>query len=126
MGERVGIPVEVFGQDTNTQLADLTKKKNRDFSDVDTIISTIQFCNNDDRCVGILVQLPLPEKLVQHTSLIMQSIRPSKDVDALAGTTYGMDALGIIDFLGATPQAAMTLLHHYNLADIQGKVVSVI
>lgn len=126
MGARVWIPVEIFGQDEQTAFADLADQKTKDFYSLDTILETIAICNDDDRCVGILVQLPLPETLRTHADTIMQTIRPSKDVDALAGTLYGMDALGAIDFLGATPQAAMTLLDHYGLKDMEWKVVSVI
>lgn len=126
MGERTQIPVEIFGQGEESWFADLTNWKAQDFDSVETILDTIAFCNDDDRCVGILVQLPLPEHLWEHIDMIMQSIRPSKDVDALAGTVYGMDALGIVDFLGATPQAAMTLLDHYGLKDIAGKTVSIL
>jgi len=126
MGERTQIPVEIFGQGEESWLDDLKKWKEKDFNSVETILDTIAFCNDDDRCVGILVQLPLPEHLWEHVDLIMQSIRPSKDVDALAGTVYGMDALGIVDFLGATPQAAMTILDHYELKEMAGKTVSVL
>ena len=85
----------------------------------------IEFLNTDSQCVGIIVQLPLPDPLRVNTAHITQHITPSKDVDAMSGMTYGMDSFGTMDFLGATPQAAMTLLEQYDLAIGEGKIVSI-
>lgn len=74
----------------------------------------------------MIVQLPLPDPLRADTSKITQHIAPHKDVDAMGGMIYGLDSFGCVDFLGATPQAAMTLLQQYNLDNVWGKVVSIV
>lgn len=126
-GEDIGISVEIFGQDDNTSFDHLSeiKKKSQQWT-VEDIIQTIHFLNNDPACVGIIVQLPLPDPLREHTAKITQHIHPSKDIDAMGWMIYGMDSFGTIDFLGATPQAAMTLLKQYDLDNVRGKTVSIV
>lgn len=132
-GEDIGIPVEIFGQDAETKFDHLKNRKAKiSYRHPDAgqwqknIIELIEFLNTDSQCVGIIVQLPLPDPLWVDTARITQHISPYKDVDAMSGMTYGMDSFGTIDFLGATPQAAMTLLEQYDLADVRGKIVSVV
>lgn len=146
-GEDIGIGVEIFGQDNETNFEHLKEWKNavilnnvKDLRDIkdssakpqndnkqqEDIVALIQFLNSDDACVGIIVQLPLPDPLWTDTAKITQHIHPSKDIDAMGGMIYGMDSFGTIDFLGATPQAAMTLLKQYNLDNVRGKTVSII
>lgn len=126
-GEDIGINVEVFGQDTETDFPQLDSRKLKAKSWTQKeIIDLIQFLNSDPACVGIIVQLPLPDPLWADTSKITQHIDPSKDIDAMGGMIYGMDSFGTIDFLGATPQAAMTLLKEYDLDNVWGKMVSIV
>ncbi len=126
-GEDIGIAVEIFGQDTQTQFPHLASKKLQAANwKSEDIIETIQFLNIDPACVWIIVQLPLPDPLRGDTANITQHIHPSKDIDAMGGMIYGMDSFGTIDFLGATPQAAMTLLKQYDLDNVWGKMVSIV
>jgi len=82
------------------------------------IIDLIEFLNSDELCVGIIIQLPLPVDLISQTSYVASHISPSKDIDAMSATVYGMDTFDLIDFLGATPQAVMTLLKNYSLDNL--------
>jgi len=128
-GESVGIGVEIFGQNMETNFDHLTKQKivaNNQNLTAENLIKLIQFLNTDSACVWIIVQLPLPDPLRGDTAKITQYIDPSKDIDAMWGMIYGMDSFGTIDFLGATPQAAMTLLKTYNLDNVRGKTVSIV
>lgn len=126
-GEDIGIAVEIFGQDLETNFDHLKEWKSTAINwNSDAIIQLIQFLNTDTACVGIIVQLPLPDPLRADTAKITQHIHPSKDIDAMGGTIYGMDSFGTIDFLGATPQAAMTLLKQYDLDTVWGKTVSIV
>jgi len=126
-GEDIGIAVEIFGQDNESNFDHLQSRKNKatDWKG-DSIIELIQFLNTDPACVWIIVQLPLPDPLRTDTAKITQHIHPSKDIDAMGGMIYGMDSFGTIDFLGATPQAAMTLLKQYDLDSVRGKTVSIV
>lgn len=126
-GEDIGIAVEIFGQDLETNFDHLQEWKNNAISwNSHAIMQLIQFLNTDPACVWIIVQLPLPDPLRTDTAKITQHIHPSKDIDAMGGMIYGMDSFGTIDFLGATPQAAMTLLKQYDLDTVRGKTVSIV
>ncbi len=126
-GEDIGIGVEIFGQNTETDFPHLESYKHKATScKQEDIVALIQFLNNDPACVWIIVQLPLPDPLRDDTAKITQHIHPSKDIDAMGGMIYGMDSFGTIDFLGATPQAAMTLLQQYDLDNVRGKTVSIV
>lgn len=126
-GDNIGIAVEIFWQDDQTKFPYLSEQKlQAKHWTVDDIVQVINFLNNDPNCVGIIVQLPLPDPLWADTAKITQHIHPSKDIDAMGWMIYGMDSFGTIDFLGATPQAAMTLLKQYDLDNVWGKIVSIV
>lgn len=67
--ERIGVEVEVVG---------LAAK-----SSVEEILQTIKRVNADEKVQGMIVQLPLPERLDQEKEKIINSIDPKKDVDGL-------------------------------------------
>lgn len=66
--ERVGIELQLI------ELSSATKNE---------ILHLIKVLNNDYGVHGIMVQLPLPQELVQDKYEILQSINPEKDVDGL-------------------------------------------
>lgn len=127
-GRKIDIPVEIFGQENNqsTLFPHLHNRQHSNYHEPDSIIQLIEFLNQDKACKGIIIQLPLPTSLQEEQSQIMQYIAPSKDIDALAGVVYWLDSLDMIDFLGATPQAARTLLQAYNLDQLKSKTVTIL
>lgn len=87
-GESIGIKVEVFGQGIGAEeyfSKDETLQfyQKQDYDSVPKIIEIIQYLNFDKDCVGIIVQLPLPETFQQYQAQILSAIQPNKDVDGL-------------------------------------------
>ena len=82
------------------------------------LLSEIEKLNADEKVHGILVQLPLPKHISEEK--ILNSISPSKDVDAFHPENVGKIMLGKYAFLPCTPAGVMELLSFYNV-DIEGK-----
>ena len=82
------------------------------------LLATIERLNNDDNVHGILVQLPLPKHI--NEEVVINSIAPSKDVDAFHPENVGRIVTGKYTFLPCTPAGVMELLHYYNV-DVAGK-----
>jgi len=74
--------------------------------------------NEDDRVDGILVQLPLPERL-DAISLLYQ-IAPDKDADGLHPVNLGRLMRGEEGLRSCTPAGVMRLLQEYQI-DLKGK-----
>lgn len=72
------------------------------------LLERIAFLNDDPRIHGILVQLPLPPHIREDR--IIDSIRPSKDVDAFHPYNVGRMLVGTPVFLPATPAGIQQLL----------------
>jgi 5,10-methylene-tetrahydrofolate dehydrogenase/methenyl tetrahydrofolate cyclohydrolase len=92
-GETIGLPVIVFGQN---HIADYDRNQANTFDDVGIyvnqqydsigkIMELIKYLNYDKECVGIIVQLPLPEQFQPYKEQILAAITPEKDVDGLGG-----------------------------------------
>ncbi len=86
----------------------------------------IKYLNQDDECVGIIVQLPLPEQFVVYKEQLLAAITPQKDVDGLGGIVVGLSEIGLIDFVPATPKAVMYLLEQYKLDEFKGKTIAIL
>ncbi len=84
----------------------------------DELLAKISELNNDNNVHGILVQLPLPKHISEEN--VINSIDPSKDVDAFHPQNVGKIMIGNYDFIPCTPAGVMELLHFYNV-DIKGK-----
>jgi len=91
-GPRPGLAIILVGERSDSTLYVSLKEKQAKAVGIDThlyrlaestdqeeILATIKFLNNDPEIDGILVQVPLPEKL--NTDLIINAINPDKDVD---------------------------------------------
>lgn len=75
------------------------------------VINTIEKYNADDKVDGILLQLPLPKAIREHTQEIIDHIQPNKDVDGL--TSYNLGLLMVGDHhvvYPCTPKGCMELL----------------
>ncbi len=89
------------------------------------LLNKIEELNNDESVNGILLQLPLPNDLIEYTSDFIDKISPIKDVDGLhpcnKGKLFDYDEL----FAACTPKGIIALLEHYNI-DLKGKNVIII
>lgn len=133
-GESIGLPVIVFGQNQNAdydrnqagKFDDVGIYINQKYDSIGKVIELIRYLNHDDSCVGIIVQLPLPEHFKQYKTQILSAITPTKDVDGLGGVLTGLSSIDLIDFVPATPRAVLYLLDNYGLGDMKGKTVAII
>jgi methylenetetrahydrofolate dehydrogenase (NADP+)/methenyltetrahydrofolate cyclohydrolase len=90
----------------------------------ETLIHSIQRCNDDPSIDAILVQLPLHPNVLAEK--VLESISPAKDVDGLhpmnLGKLASSDRSG---FIPCTPLGILRLMKEYNI-DISGKLVTII
>lgn len=82
------------------------------------LLDLIEKLNNDNKIDGILCQLPLPNHINETT--ILNSILPSKDVDAFHPVNVGKIMIGDYNFLPCTPAGVMELIDSTGV-DISGK-----
>ncbi len=81
------------------------------------LLDLIDQLNNDATVDGILVQLPLPKHL--DSSLLLERISPSNDVDGFHPYNVGRLAQRIPLLRSCTPKGIMTLLEHTGV-DLHG------
>lgn len=98
----------------------LTYKLDEDI-DVEQLKRFIKHLDEYDSVNGILVQLPLPAQLAEHTEEILAMISPEKDVDGFSDINTGRVCKNKSDgYAPCTPAGIMRLLHEYNI-DVDGK-----
>ena len=133
-GESIGLPVIVFGQN---QLAEYDRNQagkfddvgiyiNQNYDSVWKVMELIRYLNHDDECVGILIQLPLPQQFEEYKQQLLAAITPQKDLDGLGGVILWLSEIGLVDFVPATPKAVLYLLEHYKLDDFKGKTIAIL
>ncbi len=119
----------VFGQGEvafQEEYPDLVEFQKKDYLDKDMVIELVEQLNDDERCVGIICQLPLTEELKPYQMEICNSISPMKDMDWLWDKLQERAFDWKIEFLPATAQAVISLWNAYDLWDFEWKVISVI
>lgn len=77
------------------------------------IISKIKELNKDKTVTGLLVQLPLPEKLNEHK--ILNTIDVNKDVDGLTEANIGKLFTNKDALTSCTPSGIIYLLEYYKI-----------
>lgn len=77
------------------------------------LLDTLAELNANEKCHGILVQLPLPKHL--DPDEIVEAIDPLKDVDGLHPLNAGLLALGRPRFVPCTPAGIIELLRATNV-----------
>lgn len=87
------------------------------------LLDIIDALNKDKNLDGILVQLPLPKQI--NTSVILEAIHPSKDVDGFHPYNVGRMISNLDAFLPATPFGIMKIFEEYKIT-LSGKNVVVI
>jgi methylenetetrahydrofolate dehydrogenase (NADP+) / methenyltetrahydrofolate cyclohydrolase len=79
----------------------------------DTLLTSIHQLNLDPKIHGILVQLPLPNRLDAQKMLL--AIDPRKDVDGLHPNNLGRLVSGMPGPKSCTPYGVMEMLHYYQI-----------
>ncbi|WP_121628706.1 bifunctional methylenetetrahydrofolate dehydrogenase/methenyltetrahydrofolate cyclohydrolase FolD [Poseidonibacter antarcticus] len=87
------------------------------------LLETIKRMNENPSLDGILVQLPLPKHI--DTTIVLEAIDPSKDVDGFHPYNVGRMVSNLDSFLPATPFGIMRMCEEYNI-QLSGKNVCVI
>jgi methylenetetrahydrofolate dehydrogenase (NADP+)/methenyltetrahydrofolate cyclohydrolase len=83
------------------------------------LMNLVDKLNNDKTVHGILVQLPMPDHIVEEN--VINSISPSKDVDGLSISNMGLLVKGEGDpLIPCTPQGVMDLIHSTGI-EVKGK-----
>lgn len=82
------------------------------------LVSLVNILNDTEEVDGILIQLPLPKHI--HTPSIIESIKPSKDVDGFHPYNFGKLAQGHPTLRPCTPFGIIKLLDFYQL-DLVGQ-----
>lgn len=82
------------------------------------LIATIEELNDNPRCNGILVQLPLPSHI--NEKAVLEAISPEKDVDAFHPVNVGKIMQGKYEFAPCTPAGIMEMLERENIS-VEGK-----
>lgn len=109
----IGLPLKIIGQ-------------NNEINNYEELMDVIVELSYDDNCIGFMPQLPLSDISYEQVMELFDAIPPYKDIDGLSGWLMGQFLTEQIDFLGATPQAVLTLLDHYGYGDLTGKNVTII
>jgi methylenetetrahydrofolate dehydrogenase (NADP+)/methenyltetrahydrofolate cyclohydrolase len=121
LGRPPGLATVLAGDDPASQLYVRNKRKAseetgmRSFhhepaatADTAELVELVERLNGDGEVDGILVQLPLPERVDQDA--VIASIDPGKDVDGLTATSAGLLAQGRPGLVPCTPAGVMELI----------------
>jgi methylenetetrahydrofolate dehydrogenase (NADP+)/methenyltetrahydrofolate cyclohydrolase len=77
------------------------------------VVELIRKMNIDPKVHGIMIQLPVPNEINEHS--LVEVISPDKDVDGISTFTFGKILMGEKAFLPAGVDAVMQLLKRYNI-----------
>lgn len=135
-GKETGLAVIIVGNDPASKVYVNNKKKGcaevginsyeyalPEETTTEELLELINKLNEDSKVDGILCQLPLPKHIDEKT--VINSIMPSKDVDAFHPVNTGHIMIGDYSFLPCTPAGIIEMLKFYNI-EISGKECVVI
>ena len=105
---------------------DLVGLQMKEYLDKDDVVKLVERLNEDERCAGIICQLPLTDELKPYQKEICNAITPLKDMDGLWDKLQEWAFEWKIEFLPATAQAVISLWNAYDLWSFEWKVISVI
>jgi len=130
-GVEVGLAVVIVGNNPASRVYVNNKKKACETCSINSyeyalpeetteeeLLNLVEKLNNDDSVDGILVQLPLPSQIDEHS--IIAAISPEKDVDAFHAENVGKIMIGEYNFLPCTPAGVMELIHSTGVT-VEGK-----
>ncbi|MDA9190470.1 bifunctional methylenetetrahydrofolate dehydrogenase/methenyltetrahydrofolate cyclohydrolase FolD [Alphaproteobacteria bacterium] len=119
VGEDSASQVYVRNKIRQTEAAGMISIEHRLSADTDekTLLAQVRALNDDDNIDGILVQLPLPKHINEHS--VIQAINPEKDVDGFHVVNAGKLATGLAGLVPCTPLGCVLLLRE-TLGDLSG------
>ena len=91
--------------------------------DEKTLLELVKKLNDDPNVHGILCQLPLPNHL--NEDMIINTIKPSKDVDGFHISNVGLLNTGQKSLVPCTPLGCLMLLREF-VGNLEGKKATVI
>ena len=91
--------------------------------DEKTLLELVKKLNDDPNVHGILCQLPLPKHL--NEDMIINTIKPSKDVDGFHISNVGLLNTGQKSLVPCTPLGCLMLLREF-VGNLEGKKATVI
>ena len=91
--------------------------------DEKTLLELLKKLNDDPNVHGILCQLPLPKHL--NEDMIINTIKPAKDVDGFHISNVGLLNTGQKSLVPCTPLGCLMLLREF-VEDLEGKKATVI
>lgn len=77
------------------------------------LLTEIEKINTNAEIDGLIVQLPLPKHIDEHS--VTSAVCPEKDVDGFHPKNIGKLMLGMPTFISATPKGILELLKRYNI-----------
>lgn len=77
------------------------------------LLQAVEELNNNTDVDGFIVQLPLPRHINEHK--VIETIKPSKDVDGFHPVNVGRMVLNLPCYVSATPFGIVQLLQNYNI-----------
>ena len=135
-GIEIGLAVVIVGNDPASQVYVRNKEKACETVGFNSykyalpeetteqeLLELVDKLNKEDKVDCILVQLPLPKHL--DDKIIINNIRPDKDVDAFHPVNVGKIMIGDYSFLPCTPAGVMELIKSTG-TEIAGKECVVI
>ncbi len=87
------------------------------------LIADIKKLQKNEKLSGLIIQLPLPEKL--YTSEVLNAVNSSIDVDCLTDTNIGKLVMRTNYIYPPTPYAVMTILKELNF-EVAGKNITIV
>jgi methylenetetrahydrofolate dehydrogenase (NADP+) / methenyltetrahydrofolate cyclohydrolase len=129
-GRKPGLAVVLVGEDPASQVYVRSKGKATvaagmesfehklpDSISQDELLALVKRLNADEAVDGILVQLPLPRHIDEHT--VIAAVDPAKDVDGFHVINAGRLAVGEVALVPCTPLGCLMLLKD-RLGDLSG------
>ena len=109
MAADIGINTSVTYIDNNTGYYD--------------IMYSIHAYDADCNVHGIILQLPLPERIKHLTNVLIEQISPHKDVDGLTMHNKVRLCTPEFHYVPCTPMGVLRLLNYYNITTVDRSVV---
>ena len=129
-GEDIWLGVKIFWQTNFIKGGKIERWKDGKINGLDLsynqICEIIDFLNEDEKCVWIVLQQPMWDLSWEEVIKLVCRVNYKKDIDWLWGHIQWLSTIWLINFLPATSKSVYYLLDQYGFGDMKWKKVSVI